>query len=557
MGIIATGRAETHQPLVKIWRVREAGRIFYSPGMTNLIRGGKLRLSGSEHVEFTFSAVEDAKDQPLRLRYKLEGRDRDWQEAGGEMQLLVLAHGESGRVLSYVTFKMVGESAGWRGAVEKSAFNQRRESLTLPAGAIRMEVLLIAGDWNLLGTAAITDFRVFRQNATDKAENIWPDPTVEEGTNLNSPQGQPRYWTRGSFGASMARVLTLPPPAQGHALVIADDDIHISPSWQADLPLGYKDRAGDTLTLEWREAFSLGIGGRRLAIFDSLPPADYVFRVRAVTPAGEPVGAETTLAFSIPQVFWKRPAVIAFGLAAFGLVGAAMVRTVTRRRLKAQLDKVERRRRIERERLRIAQDIHDDLGASLTHLSLLSQTAHEKMERPHAAWGDTERLRALTTNLTRKLDEIVWAVSPRHDTIESLLSYLTDLAEEFLGAAGIHTRIHFPDELPRWTLPPGLRHNVFLATKESLNNIVKHANATEVHLRLAILPGAFQLTVEDNGCGYSLRPPRPPAAKRPAHHGIAGIQERIESLGGKCSIDSAPGAGTRVVLTVPVNAVEL
>ena len=556
MGIIATGRAETNIPLVKIVRVREAGRIFYSPGITNLIRGGKLRLSGSEHVEFTFSPVDDAKDQPLRLRYKLEGRDRDWREAGGEMQVLVLAHGESGRVLSYSTFKMVGESAGWRGAVEKSEFHQRRESLTLPAGAKRLEVLLIAADWNVLGTAAISDFRVFRQDATDKAENVWPDPTVEEGTNLDSPEGQPHYWTRGSFGASMARVLPLPPPAQGHALVIADEDIHISPSWEADLPLGSKARAGDTLTVEWREAFSLGIGGRQLAIFDSLLPADYVFRVRAVTPAGEPIGGETTLAFSIPQVFWKRPAVIGFCFAAFALGVTIIVWTVTRRRFQARLDQVERRRRLVRERLRIAQDLHDDIGASLTHISLLGQIAHEKMGRAHAAWEDTNCLRALTANLTQKLDEIVWAVSPRHDTMESLFSYLTDLAEQFLGVAGIRTRIHFPIQLPSWMLPPGLRHDVFLASQESLNNIVKHAKATEVHLRLVILPSAFQLTIEDNGDGFSLPPDPPHARTPPGHHGLKGIKERIESLGGKCSIDSAPGQGTRVVLTVPVSGVE-
>jgi signal transduction histidine kinase len=556
MGIIAIGRAGTNQPLARIMRVRVAGHVFYGDGITNLLRGGKLRLPAFERVEFTFLPVDEAKDQPLRLRRTLAGVEPDWREAGGEMLVLVLAYDESGHILSYTSFNMVGESEGWRGAVEKSEFYQRRESLTLPAGAERLEVLLIAADWNVLGTAAITDFRVFRQDTTGKAQNIWPDPKVEEGTNLDSPEGQPRYWTRGSLGKSMARVLKLPPPAQGHALVIADNDIHISPNWQADLPLGRKARTGETLTVEWREAFSVGTGGRKLAMFDSLSPGDYVFRVKTVTPSGEPIGGEAALAISIPQVIWKRPAVIALGLAAFGLAGAAMVRTATRRRLQAQLDEVERRRRIERERLRIAQDIHDDLGASLTHISLISQTAHEKIEKLHPAWVDTERLRALTTNLTRKLDEIVWAISPRHDTIESLLSYLTDLAEEFLGAAGIPTRIHFPDELPSWTLPPGLRHNVFLATKESLNNIVKHANATEVHLRLVILPGAFQLTVEDNGDGYSMLPPLPPAATRPVHHGLEGIQERIESLGGKCSIDSAPGGGTRVVLTVPVNAVE-
>ena len=115
----------------------------------------------------------------------------------------------------------------------------------------------------------------------------------------------------------------------------------------------------------------------------------------------------------------------------------------------------------------------------------------EKMESLHPAWQDTERLRALTANLTQKLDEIVWAVSPRHDTLESLLSYLTDLAEEFLGPLAFAPGFTFRSRLPPWTLPSGLRHNVFLATKEALNNIVKHAQATEVHLRLVHPAGRF------------------------------------------------------------------
>ena len=537
-------------------RVRVAGRVLYGDGITNFVQGDNLRLPAFERVEFTFLPVDEARDQPLRLRRKLDGVEPDWKEAGGEMLLLVIARGEADQILSYTSFNMVGESDGWRGTVENSEFHRRLESLTLPAGAEQLEVLLIAPDWNVLGTAAITDFRVLHKDESGKEENIWPDSKVEEGTNLDAPEGQPRYWRRGGFGASDAHVLKLAPPAEGHALVIEDDEVYVSPSWQADLPLRRKAQRGEQFTLQWREAFSVGIGGRRLAMFDSLSPGEYVFRLKTVTPLGEPIGPEVAFPVSVPQVFWKRPAVVASALAVFTLTVAAAARAVMRRRLQAQVEQAERRRRVEHERLRIAQDIHDDLGASLTHISLLSQTAHEKIARPHPAWEELGRLRALTRNLTQKLDEIVWAFSPRHDTMESLFSYLTDLAEEFLGAAGIRTRLHFPDQLPNWTLPPGLRHNVFLATKESLNNIVKHAKATEVHLRLEILPAAFQLTIEDNGDGSSLPPQPPPATSHSVHHGLESIKERIESLGGQCSFDSAPGRGTRVVLTVPVNALE-
>ena len=276
--------------------------------------------------------------------------------------------------------------------------------------------------------------------------------------------------------------------------------------------------------------------------------------MQTVTPSGEPIGSEVSLAVSIPQVFWKRTSTLVIGIGSCVVIVAFVVWRVGRRRLQTRLAEAERRRRLELERLRIAQDIHDDLGASLTHLSLLSQSALGKIDPEQPAWKDTERLRGLTVTLTQKLDEIVWAVSPRHDTFESLISYLTDLAEEFLGSAGIRARIHVPIQLPDWRLEAGLRHNVFLAAKEVLNNIVKHAKATEVHLEVVVLQAGFELTIRDNGCGFA-PPPLPVQPQRSARHGLGSVRRRIESLGGELTIESRPGQGTRVVFSVPVAVV--
>jgi signal transduction histidine kinase len=473
------------------------------------------------------------------------------------MQISVAVYAASNRILSYHVFTMTGESKGWQGEAVTSTFSSRCESIALPAGAERLQVMFLSKDWKGLGATAIANFRVLRKNADGREENLWQDSNLEEGENLDRADGQPRYWRRSSFGANLAHVSRLPPPLTGHALEIVDDDLHLPATWQADeFSLKNKAQAGDRLMLEWKEAFSVGLGGRQRVGYDLLPPGDYVFRVRTVTPSGKTIGREVSLAVSIPQVFWKRPPFVVLLLVTFAAAITIIVRAAVRRRMQARLDRMEHRRGLERERLRIAQDIHDDLGASLTHINLLSQTAHRKIENTHPAWKDTERLRAVSVNLTQKLDEIVWAVSPRHDTLESLLSYLTDLAEEFLGSARIRARIQVPLQLPGWTLPAGLRHNVFLATKEVLNNVVKHAKATEVHLRLVILAEAFELTIEDNGCGFSLT--SIPANGNDHHvcHGLAGVKERIQSIGGKFSLETGPGRGTRVVFTVPVNVAE-
>ena len=105
-------------------------------------------------------------------------------------------------------------------------------------------------------------------------------------------------------------------------------------------------------------------------------------------------------------------------------------------------------------------------------------------------------------------------------------------------------------------LPSELRHNVFLAAKEALNNVIKHAQATEVHLRLEPQAAAFKLVIEDNGCGFVQTTPASLTSGRSARHGLVGIKERIESLGGHFSLDSAPGRGTCVTFTVPVPGVE-
>jgi signal transduction histidine kinase len=284
-----------------------------------------------------------------------------------------------------------------------------------------------------------------------------------------------------------------------------------------------------------------------------LSPGTYVFRVKTVTPFGEPIGSELALTISIPQPLWKRLSFILPVLVASAATIAALVWVIANRRMQVRLNRLEHRRQVEHERFRIAQDIHDDLGASLTQINLLSQTVHGKLQSSDPARQDTDRLRTLSVGLTQKLDEIVWAVSPQHDTLESLLGYLTDFAEDFLEAAEVRARIQIPMQLPDWVLPSSFRHNVFLSAKEALNNAVKHGKPTEIHLNLAIIDHAFKLTIEDNGCGFS-----PPASARlqnilSGRHGLEGMRGRMDSIGGRFEVISAPGRGTQVIFTVPVN----
>ena len=180
-----------------------------------------------------------------------------------------------------------------------------------------------------------------------------------------------------------------------------------------------------------------------------------------------------------------------------GGISLAVRRGVTRK-YRRQLALLQQQHAIERDRARIAKDIHDDIGAGLTQITLLTELARRE---PEQVGAHLERISGSARQLTRAMDEIVWAVDPQHDTFNGLMDYISAFAEDFLRTAGIRCRMDLPLALPAMRVDAELRYNLFLALKEALNNVVKHAKATEVWLRLRIEPRAFTLIVEDNGQG--------------------------------------------------------
>jgi len=153
----------------------------------------------------------------------------------------------------------------------------------------------------------------------------------------------------------------------------------------------------------------------------------------------------------------------------------------------------------------------------------------------------------VTCEMMRAMDEIVWAVNPKNDTLDSLMSYLCDFANKFLGLANIRLRISLPDPLPAWNLTSEVRHNLFLSVKEILNNIVKHSQAGEVALGLSLAAGGATLDISDNGRGFATE-------ALAGHHrgnGMNALQQRAAAIGGRCVVASRPGGGTRVKLTIP------
>jgi len=252
------------------------------------------------------------------------------------------------------------------------------------------------------------------------------------------------------------------------------------------------------------------------------------------------------------QTWWFRSLSMASILGAAAFVG----RTLTRRRLRRQIEEVERRHAIERERSRIARDIHDDLGASLTRITLLSQSARSELQNPAQAATELDQIYHTAREVTRSMDEIVWAVNPKHDTLDSLSAYLGKFAQDYLRGAAVRCRLDIPMELPSWPLTSDVRHNVFLAFKEILHNIVKHSGAAEVQISLSVDGNAraFELVILDDGQGFRSACVDGEKNSAPdrivSGQGLTNISSRLAEVGGRCEYSSQPGRGTSTKLQV-------
>ena len=236
--------------------------------------------------------------------------------------------------------------------------------------------------------------------------------------------------------------------------------------------------------------------------------------------------------------------ILAGGLTLAGVWIVLLRRQVERRtaqleRATRQREQAERARALDEERLRIARDLHDDLGSSLTEITLLGGMSLAEKE---AGRGDgIAQIVKKARDSVNALDVIVWAVNPKENTLQSLADYLASFADEFLTASGISCRMNLPVSFPAAMLDGRARHDMFLASKEALHNAVRHAGATEVELSVALEAGRLVITVKDNGTGFA------PDTKSSAH-GLGNMQGRLAKLGGQCHIDSTPGGGTTVKL---------
>ena len=285
----------------------------------------------------------------------------------------------------------------------------------------------------------------------------------------------------------------------------------------------------------------IDIGTSRNATYSRLTSGKYKFHVEACIGDGPWSASPVTLAFDVAPFFWETWWFRIGVLVLFTSSVIAIVRYISFHRLQKEMRLIEQRAALDKERARIARDLHDDLGGSLNSVAL-SLDMVQRLKPPDVLNGKIQRCSTMVRKVARSVDEIVWAINPRNDTLRYVVDYISQSAVEFLHDANIPCRVDLPDKIPDRMVSPEARHNLLLIVKEALNNVVRHARASEVRLRITASDSEVSFSVEDNGCGFEGVP------DNASSEGLRNMRQRIEEIGGQFQLDSRPGKGTRVAV---------
>jgi signal transduction histidine kinase/ligand-binding sensor domain-containing protein len=294
---------------------------------------------------------------------------------------------------------------------------------------------------------------------------------------------------------------------------------------------------------EWVEA-----GTQRAARYPRLLAGRYDFEVTACNEAGVWSATGFRFPFVVQPFYWQTLWFRLGALAAFTASVIGAVRYFSYRRLRRELEHLGRQAELQKERTRIARDMHDEVGSKLSRLSLLSEMASHNAELPPEARSEVAEISETARETIRSFEEIVWAVNPKNDSLPNLFHYLCRFAEDFFEGSEVHCAYELPEQIPDVEVPTELRHHVFLAGKEALNNVLKHAGARLVCVRLKLVAAGFEIQIEDDGQGF---PDARPEARPGTGYGLENMRERMRQAGGQCDIQTRPGQGTHVTLRLP------
>jgi signal transduction histidine kinase/ligand-binding sensor domain-containing protein len=280
--------------------------------------------------------------------------------------------------------------------------------------------------------------------------------------------------------------------------------------------------------------------------YNKLPPGEYVFRVKGIDHAGIKTEEEDIITIIIHPPFWKTGWFVSLVAVAVLTVFIFVIRYISQRNLKEKLLRLEKEQAVEKERNRISRDMHDDLGSGLTKIAILSEVAKRQLPEPLKAKEQLENISASSRELVDNLQDIIWVLNPKNDTLDNLAAYIREYALKFFEPFQTTLTFNFPEEIPNVYLTEEQRRNIFLIVKESCNNIARHAWCNSVIIDLILAGKQLEIKISDDGKGFDMEKVRTFA------NGLQNMQNRMQQIGGSYEIVSKPGHGTSTRLLIPV-----
>ena len=299
-------------------------------------------------------------------------------------------------------------------------------------------------------------------------------------------------------------------------------EVFSGPNWRVATAGDRNWRISKTAPAEWPTAQVVGYAGKVWW--------QYPYKIITVPPLQPPV-----------IHFWQQPWVLAALLLACLTVAILWVRQGLRLALQKRTHRL-----LERERARIARDMHDELGSGLTQLTLLGELVLREAPAESVTRNRIQELCTRGRSLLRSMDEIVWVVNPKRDTVKDFAAFISEHAQEYLALASVRCRQEVMAELPAIPLDLPLRRNLLLAVKEAVRNAARHSGASEVNLQVQVVENTLSVVVEDNGRGFA------PAENLAGRNGLANMQQRLADIGGTCTLHSQPGHGCRITFLLPL-----
>ena len=505
-------------------------------------RTGPLVLGpGLHRLDFDFGFPAGVVADPQAVKCRLDGFDEEWHPTARGMTLTWEMLDKAGESLARTVVSVTRSSPGWESDVVDSPMARRSEPLFVPGETRSIRAILSSGTPDTTGSWVIDDISLTRSGKPET--NLWANGDFSQGERTDQIGGIPSGWKRGGSEPAIARVML----SHSSALGLLDAEQNNSAFWTCtqDLPVR-PTVSGETFLLKWSEAYNVISGAALRATYLNVPSGEYTFR--AIAAAETPVALTSQLAFPfiIRQPVWKRPwfmpLVVAAGVITIGWGLFFNYQRRSRQRIAA----IRMAGAVERDRARIARDMHDDLGTRVSLLKHAASVVLGAIDRdPVRAHYQAVRLESAASDLVWAMDGLVWAVNPANDTLEHLAGHLSGVAQEIFRDAPVTLRISIPTDFPAILLSSDFRHHFSLAAKEALHNILKHAGPCEASLQLWLEEGTLVAVIADTGCGFDPANPK-------AGNGLANLISRATEIQGTCEIHSAPGQGTQVVLRCPM-----